>query len=84
MSDMDRIDSMRPIYDRASSSLTQNFDSLGVRSARQNDEIKGAGEKVIPRKFPEEADEVLLQESNDRFVLFPIKFNEVCLHPTFH
>lgn len=29
------------------------------------------------RRFPEEEDEDLLRETDDRFVLFPIKYNEV-------
>lgn len=30
---------------------------------------------------PEEADEPLLQENPNRFVLFPIKYHEVCTRP---
>lgn len=30
---------------------------------------------------PEEADEPLLQENPNRFVLFPIKYHEVCRDP---
>jgi hypothetical protein len=33
------------------------------------------------RRFPEEEDEEILKESNSRFVLFPIKYREVSLHP---
>lgn len=31
------------------------------------------------RRFPEEEDEDILRESNDRFVLFPIKYREASL-----
>ena len=34
---------------------------------------------VAPTIKPEEADEPLLQENPHRFVLFPIKYHEVCL-----
>ena len=33
---------------------------------------------VAPTIKPEEADEPLLQENPQRFVLFPIKYHEVC------
>ncbi len=33
---------------------------------------------VAPTIKPEEADEPLLQETPQRFVLFPIKYHEVC------
>ena len=33
---------------------------------------------------PEEADEPLLQENPHRFVLFPIKYHEVCVYHTRH
>lgn len=39
-------------------------------------EIKEAP-KVAPTLRPEEADEPLLQENPNRFVLFPIKYHEV-------
>jgi ribonucleoside-diphosphate reductase subunit M2 len=35
------------------------------------------GVTVQKRRFPEEEEEDLLRESNDRFVLFPIKYREV-------
>jgi ribonucleoside-diphosphate reductase subunit M2 len=34
---------------------------------------------VAPTIKPEEADEPLLQENPHRFVLFPIKYHEVCV-----
>lgn len=39
---------------------------------------------VAPTIKPEEADEPLLQENPHRFVLFPIKYHEVCVHLTWH
>lgn len=44
---------------------------------------KGKGKEIdpTPLKFPEEADEEILQESNSRFVLFPIKYREVSHGP---
>ena len=39
---------------------------------------------VAPTIKPEEADEPLLQENPHRFVLFPIKYHEVCVHHTRH
>lgn len=33
---------------------------------------------IAPTLRPEEADEPLLQENPNRFVLFPIKYHEVC------
>lgn len=33
----------------------------------------------VARRFPEEEEEDILRETSDRFVLFPIKYREVCL-----
>ena len=41
----------------------------------KKEEVKPA---VAPTIKPEEADEPLLQENPHRFVLFPIKYHEVC------
>ena len=35
------------------------------------------GEVSIKRRFPEEEEEEMLRETNDRFVLFPIRYHEV-------
>jgi ribonucleoside-diphosphate reductase subunit M2 len=35
---------------------------------------------VVARRFPEEEDEDILRETEDRFVLFPIKYREVSFH----
>ena len=42
------------------------------------DAKKEATPTVAPTIKPEEADEPLLQENPHRFVLFPIKYHEVC------
>ena len=39
---------------------------------------------VAPTIKPAEADEPLLQENPHRFVLFPIKYHEVCTYHTRH
>lgn len=39
---------------------------------------------VAPTIKAEEADEPLLQENPQRFVLFPIKYHEVCIPSTRH
>ena len=39
---------------------------------------------VAPTIKAEEADEPLLQENPHRFVLFPIKYHEVCVYQTRH
>ena len=39
---------------------------------------KGQKPAVAPGIKPQEADEPLLQENPHRFVLFPIKYHEVC------
>ena len=49
--------------------------------AKKEETVKSA---VAPTIKPEEADEPLLQENPHRFVLFPIKYHEVCIHHTLH
>jgi hypothetical protein len=49
-------------------------------NGEQKKEKDGAGEtgsEAARKRFPEEEDEDLLRESNDRFVLFPIKYREI-------
>lgn len=46
------------------------------KGPQSSEEDKEGMEERSP-KFPEEADEDILQESNSRFVLFPIKYREV-------
>lgn len=51
--------------------------SLGTERSDRNKSGKPAGEDKVTRKFPEEEEEDILRESDSRFVLFPIKYNEV-------
>lgn len=53
--------------------------------ADEDDEMDAPPLKPSPtdhpkRLFPEEEDEDILRETNERFVLFPIKYREVCLY----
>ena len=48
------------------------------------DAKKEAKPAVAPTIKAEEADEPLLQENPHRFVLFPIKYHEVCVYHTRH
>lgn len=111
ISEMERIDKMRPMY-HSGSSLEERFGpgpgpgpgpgsshsshlngfedkagssskmKMAIRSSHPDtidvrmDEVQG---EVIKskRRFVEEEDEEILRESNDRFVLFPIKYHEV-------
>lgn len=50
---------------------------LGTERSDSNKSGKPAGEDKVTRKFPEEEEEDILRESDSRFVLFPIKYNEV-------
>ena len=78
---MDRIDTMRPIYDSFSSSSTiqAEFDQISLNQQNGSPQSSKVGDKTdaASRRFPEEEDEAILKETNDRFVLFPIKYNEV-------
>lgn len=47
------------------------------RLARQDDAVADAENSVAPTIKPDEADEPLLRENPNRFVLFPIKYHEV-------
>lgn len=63
-----------------SSRMSQNPPSDKDRSASHD--ASGTSEKgKEKRRFPEEEDEDLLRETNDRFVLFPIKYREVRASP---
>jgi len=44
----------------------------------KHSEAKQELAKVAPTAKPDEVDEPLLQENPNRFVLFPIKYDEVC------
>ncbi|GFZ42800.1 ribonucleoside-diphosphate reductase [Saitozyma sp. JCM 24511] len=107
ISEMERIDKMRPIY-HSGSSLEERFapgpgpapgsshsshlngfedkagssSKMAIRSSHPDtidvgmDEVHG--ETIMSkRRFVEEEDEEILRESNDRFVLFPIKYHEI-------
>lgn len=85
---MPDIDTLRPMFDyKASndglypnhSAVKNGESSTSGRRASQSLAAgkEGDGEMKPTRKFPEEEDEDLLRESNDRFVLFPIKYREV-------
>lgn len=43
------------------------------------DAVEQAKSAIAPTLKPDEADEPLLRENASRFVLFPIKYHEVCL-----
>ncbi|KAK1920969.1 putative ribonucleotide reductase small subunit [Papiliotrema laurentii] len=72
MADMDRINGIRPIYDTSTSTIQADLSNLVTPDGAQ-----GKKEHVVSKRFPEEEDEALLRETNDRFVLFPIKYNEI-------
>jgi hypothetical protein len=57
--------------------LGEGSDSVKDSLRGANDEQKGKGEATAKRRFPEEEEEDMLRETNDRFVLFPIKYHEV-------
>ena len=59
----------------SSGSLEDQIDSAEVGSAPKANSKPTEGQL---RKFPEEEDEDILKESNARFVLFPIRYREVC------
>jgi ribonucleoside-diphosphate reductase subunit M2 len=75
MNDMQNINSIRPLWEQnCSSSL---IDQLRVAHIGGGDEEE-KGKCSSTRRFPEEEDEDLLRESDERFVLFPIRYREVC------
>ncbi|WWC93153.1 uncharacterized protein L201_008120 [Kwoniella dendrophila CBS 6074] len=82
--DLDQISSInnfRPMYD-SSSSLESAMSTMTITQQQQRtDEVEAKkqekGEESKQRRFLEEDDEDILRESNDRFVLFPIKYREI-------
>lgn len=80
---MPNIDQARPIYERLGNLILKegegrnDDDRVNSSGAAGVSRAKEDGEVVKPRRFPEEEEEDLLRESNDRFVLFPIKYREV-------
>lgn len=79
--DIDRINAFRPMYD-STSPLAERLGEMRVADhnyakvgeAKKSEEGQVVSEK---KRFPEEDDEEMLRETNDRFVLFPIKYHEV-------
>ena len=51
--------------------------SKTVHGVMDNVDKTDGGNEMTRRRFPEEYDEDILRDSNDRFVLFPIKYHEV-------
>ncbi|WVQ66619.1 uncharacterized protein L199_004803 [Kwoniella botswanensis] len=79
LNDISRINHFRPMYD-SSSSMESDMSGMTITALDQNERsasIKHADDHQKQRKFPEEEDEDILRESNDRFVLFPIKYREI-------
>lgn len=59
---------------------SSSYRPRALPDGEQKKEKDGAcetGSEVARKRFPEEEDEDLLRESNDRFVLFPIKYREI-------
>lgn len=59
---------------------SSSYRPRALPNGEQKKEKDGAGEtgsEAARKRFPEEEDEDLLRESNDRFVLFPIKYREI-------
>lgn len=85
MHDIDRINSFRPMYDSTLPLAVQvgemrlgGGSETNSGSARVTNGDHGEKREVgLKRRFPEEEDEDILRETNDRFVLFPIKYHEV-------
>lgn len=80
---MPNIDQARPIYERLGNLILKegegrnDDDRVNSSGAAGVSRAKEDGEVVKPRRFSEEEEEDLLRESNDRFVLFPIKYREI-------
>lgn len=69
--------------DKENQSFEANLAALEAEVDSKHMESKATEEKTntpttTPTIKPEEADEPLLQENPQRFVLFPIKYHEVC------
>lgn len=59
--------------------LPRSIESLSNEGSDSNKGRKPAGKDKMPMKIPEEEEEDILRESDSRFVLFPIRYNEVCM-----
>ena len=65
-----------PLDEAAIASLANEMDS--IKPTTQETKVEEKPDVVVARTIkPEEADEPLLQENPQRFVLFPIKYHEV-------
>ncbi|WWD04015.1 hypothetical protein V865_002078 [Kwoniella europaea PYCC6329] len=79
LNDISRINHFRPMYD-SNTSLESDMSGMTITALDQNERsvpTKSADDQKKQRKFPEEEDEDILRESNDRFVLLPIKYREI-------
>ncbi|WWC73378.1 uncharacterized protein I206_107345 [Kwoniella pini CBS 10737] len=78
INDISRINIFRPMYD-SNASLEDHLSSITITNANQSSDetVKGKEVEKKQRRFPEEDDEDILRESDDRFVLFPIKYREI-------
>ncbi|TYJ56759.1 hypothetical protein B9479_002529 [Cryptococcus floricola] len=47
------------------------------KTAEKKKQVESVKEVEVARRFPEEEEEEILKESNSRFVLFPIRYNEI-------
>lgn len=63
------------MYD-SSTTVTSSLDGLHLSGSESAHAEEKEVSKVV-RRFPEEEDEDILRETNDRFVLFPIKYHQV-------
>ncbi|ORY27499.1 ferritin-like superfamily [Naematelia encephala] len=79
IADIARINNMRPLY-HPSGSLEDTMEVLRIDEIGESSKSpQSDGKKIesVKKRFPEEEDEDLLRESDDRFVLFPIKYREI-------
>ncbi|WVQ96373.1 hypothetical protein IAU59_003478 [Kwoniella sp. CBS 9459] len=92
VNDITRINDLRPMYDSSTTisgsidldtAMTNTYitnpdpgDVAGTIAQKGKSEGVTEGE-VQQRRFPEEEDEDILRESNERFVLFPIRYREI-------
>ena len=76
LQDIDRINTLRPMYD-PSLPIAEQLNSMELSG--EEPDVKSEEKTKVVRRFPEEEEEDILRETSDRFVLFPIKYREVCL-----
>lgn len=68
----------QPLDESALESLAKEMDNHKPAETVKKVEKEAAKPVVAPTIKPEEIDEPILQENPQRFVLFPIKYHEVC------